>query len=81
MVPSLSSTHTWLTWTALPQLPERSASGLVDLVDGLLLAQLAPLLEGAAFELPDLGGPLTVADVAPDAGGYLELQLSPPTGP
>lgn len=81
VVPSLSSTHTWLTWTALPQLPERSASGLADLVDGLLLAQLAPLLEGAAFELPDLGGPLTVADVAPDAGGYLELQLSPPTGP
>jgi len=76
LIEDLSSTTTWLIDSAVPMLPARSATALTDLVDGLIVVQLSPLLAGAAIELPDLGVPLMVGDVSPTEGGYLEVELS-----
>ena len=73
LVPSESSSTTWLIDTAVAELPARNADSLTDLVNGLVLTSLAPLLAGAAIELPDLGVPLEVGDVSPTDGGYLAI--------
>ncbi|MCA9609809.1 MAG: hypothetical protein KC619_29625 [Myxococcales bacterium] len=76
LVESESTATTWIVDSAIRGLPSRSADALTDLVNGLIVSQLSPLLAGAAIELPDLGVPLTVGDVAPDAGGYLVVDLT-----
>lgn len=75
LVASESRSTTWLIDTAVAELPARNADSLTDLVNGLVLTSLAPLLSGAAIELPDLGVPLEVGDVSPTDGGYLAITL------
>ncbi|MCB9594750.1 MAG: hypothetical protein H6719_18665 [Sandaracinaceae bacterium] len=85
LVESASSSTTWIVDSAIRGLPSRSADSLTDLVNGLIVSQLSPLLSGAAITLPDLGVPLAVGDVSPDPGGYLVVELSvgatPPPAP
>lgn len=84
LVEAESSAVAWVVDSAIRGLPSRSADALTDLVSGLVVSQLSPLLAGAAIELPDLGVPLTVGDVAADPGGYLVVELAvgaPPPAP
>lgn len=76
LVEDQSTSVTWLVDTAVPMLSNRSAASLVDLVDGLIISQLSPLLSGTAIELPDLGVPLTVGNIEPLTDGYLEVELA-----
>ena len=71
-------TNTRMAATAsVPGVTSRMGEALAGLVDGLVPAQIAPLLEGAAIRLPDLGAPLTIGAIEPDDGGYLVLTLAP----
>jgi hypothetical protein len=80
LVPTLvreaTTTSTSLASTTVPSVTSRMGEGLASLVDGLVPTQIAPLLEGAAITLPDLGVPLSIADIAPDAGGFLVIELA-----
>jgi hypothetical protein len=77
LVEGATSTTTFLESTTVPGVTGRMGESLAGLVDGLIAAQIAPLLEGAAIALPDLGTPLVVSDVTVDPGGYLLLTLAP----
>lgn len=66
----------WLSATEVPELSNRAIDGLLELVTPLLREQIPGLLGGAAIQLPDLGGPILVSDVAPTPGGTLEVVLA-----
>ncbi|MBX3274025.1 MAG: hypothetical protein KF729_27415 [Sandaracinaceae bacterium] len=76
LVAAASSSRTWIVDTAVTGLAPRNADTLAELVDGLIVSQLSPLLSGVAIALPDLGVPLHVGDVAADPGGYLVIDLT-----
>jgi hypothetical protein len=75
VVPAETRSSTWLVDSSLPRLPPGAGDAVAAVVDGLLADQLAPLLAGEAIDLSGLGLPLSIADVVPTAGGYLELRL------
>lgn len=79
LVRAATSTDTHVAETTVPSMTARMGEALSGLVNGLVPAQIAPLLEGAAIRLPDLGTPLTVTGVEPDAGGTLHVSIA--TGP
>jgi hypothetical protein len=77
LVEAATTTTTFLESTTVPGVTGRMGESLATLVDGLIAAQIEPLLGGAAIALPDLGTPLVVRDVTVDAGGYLLVALAP----
>jgi hypothetical protein len=77
LVREATTSTTSLAETTLPGVTEANGQALGHLVDSVLPSQIAPLLAGAAFSLPDLGAPLAVASVDVDPGGELVLGLAP----
>ncbi|MGE0790484.1 MAG: hypothetical protein AB7S26_32705 [Sandaracinaceae bacterium] len=86
VLPDQSTFVSWLSDTEVPELTNRSIDSLLDMVSPLLREQVPNLLSGAEIQLPDLGGPILVADITPTPSGTLEVILAspdttPPAGP
>lgn len=75
LVRGATTTTTSLARTTVPSVTSRMGEALARLVDGLVPTQIGPLLEGAAITLPDVGVPLAIASIEPDAGGFLVVTL------
>lgn len=74
-VSEASTTHVWLLESPRVELGPASVRGLEGALEGIVGSQLSGLLDGLAITLPDLGVPLSVADVRADPSGYLQFTL------